>query len=201
MVRGNNDKFYLVNNDYSGLLLAGICGQPKLLLNQAFVSLRQLLIFHRVDWHHESLVGLMKIAEEAGLIETLAKILRPFTRLLFPSLPSSHPALGSILMNFSANLLGLGNAATPFGLKAMQELQEINPNKEEASDAMCTFLAMNTANITLLPATIIGIRLAAGSTNPTEIIGTTLFATTIGFTIALIADGIMRYLHKVRGGD
>ncbi|MDD2432327.1 MAG: nucleoside recognition domain-containing protein [Clostridia bacterium] len=186
----------------AGTILAGICGQPEIITQSAFQA-AQAAVKYSIEligimslW-----LGLMKVAEEAGLIETLAKILRPFTRLLFPSLPSSHPALGSILMNFSANLLGLGNAATPFGLKAMQELQEINPNKEEASDAMCTFLAMNTANITLLPATIIGIRLAAGSTNPTEIIGTTLFATTIGFTIALIADGIMRYLHKVRGGD
>lgn len=181
----------------AGIVLAGIRGQPEVITQSAFQA-AQAAVKYSIEligimslW-----LGLMKVAEEAGLIKTLAKILRPFTKLLFPSLPPNHPALGSILMNFSANLLGLGNAATPFGLKAMQELQEINKNKDEASEAMCTFLAMNTSNITLLPATIIGIRLAAGSANPTEIIGTTLFATTIGFTAALITDGVMRRLHK-----
>jgi spore maturation protein A len=117
-------------------------------------------------------------------------------RLLFPSIPEGHPALGSILMNLSANLLGLGNAATPFGLKAMKELQEINNKKDEASAAMCTFLAMNTACITILPATIISVRITAGSANPTEIVGTTLFATTVGMSIALLVDAIMRRLYR-----
>jgi spore maturation protein A len=181
----------------SGIILAGIRGQPEIITQSAFEA-AQAAVKYSIEligimslW-----LGLMKVAEEAGLIKALAKLLHPFTKLLFPSLPQNHPALGSILMNFSANLLGLGNAATPFGLKAMQELQEINKNRDEASEAMCTFLAMNTSNITLLPATIIGVRLAAGSTNPTEIIGTTLFATTIGFTVALLTDRIMRYLHR-----
>jgi len=183
----------------SGIILAGIRGQPELVTQSAFEA-AQAAVKYSIEligimslW-----LGLMKVAEEAGLIKALARLLRPFTKLLFPSLPQNHPALGSILMNFSANLLGLGNAATPFGLKAMQELQEINNNKDVASDAMCTFLAMNTSNITLLPAMIIGVRLAAGSANPTEIIGTTLFATTIGFTVALLTDRIMRRLHLHR---
>ncbi|MGI6144944.1 MAG: spore maturation protein [Clostridia bacterium] len=181
----------------SGIILAGIRGQPEIITQSAFEA-AQAAVKYSIEligimslW-----LGLMKVAEEAGMIKALAKLLRPFTRLIFPSLPQNHPVLGSILMNFSANLLGLGNAATPFGLKAMQELQEINKNKDEASEAMCTFLAMNTSSITLLPATIIGVRLAAGSANPTEIIGTSLFATTIGFTVALLADRIMRQLHR-----
>jgi len=180
-----------------GIILAAIRGQPEVITQAAFEAAQAAVKYSLELIGIMSLwLGLMKIAEEAGLIKLLAKILRPFTQLLFPSLPQNHPALGSILMNFSANLLGLGNAATPFGLKAMQELQELNKNKDEASEAMCTFLAMNTSNITLLPATIIGIRFAAGSTNPTEIISTTLFATTVGFTVALLTDRIMRYLHR-----
>jgi len=181
----------------SGIMLAGLRGQPDIITQSAFEASQAAVKYSLELIGIMSLwLGLMKVAEEAGLIEALAKLLRPFTKLLFPSVPPNHPALGSILMNFSANLLGLGNAATPFGLKAMQELQEINKEKEVASDAMCTFLAMNTSNITLLPATIIGVRLAAGSANPTEIIGTTLFATTIGFTVALITDRIMRRFHR-----
>ncbi|HHX96540.1 MAG TPA: spore maturation protein [Clostridia bacterium] len=184
-----------------GIVLAGIRGQPEI-ITEAMFQAAQAAVKYALEligimslW-----LGFMKIAEEAGLVKALAKILRPFTQLLFPSLPANHPAVGSIIMNFSANLLGLGNAATPFGLKAMQELQKINPQKNEASEAMCTFLAMNTSNITLLPATIIGIRLAAGSKNPTEIIGTTLFATTLGFMVALITDRIMSCLYQRRRG-
>lgn len=183
----------------SGIFLAGLRGQPEIITQSAFEAAQSAVKYSLELIGIMSLwLGLMKVAEEAGLVKALAKALRPFTRWLFPSLPQNHPAIGSILMNFSANLLGLGNAATPFGLKAMQELQELNQNKEEASDAMCTFLAMNTSNITLIPATIIGIRLAAGSANPTEIVGTTLFATTIGFTVALCTDRIMQRFYKKR---
>lgn len=100
------------------------------------------------------------------------------------------------MMNLSANLLGLGNAATPFGLKAMQQLQTLNKRPEEASEAMCTFLALNTSCITLIPATIIGIRTAAGSADPTEIVGTTIFATAIGMTAAIVADRILRERYR-----
>ena len=107
--------------------------------------------------------------------------------------------MGAILLNLSANILGLGNAATPFGLKAMQELQSINKGSNEASDAMITFLALNTSCITLVPATIIGVRVAAGSANPTEIVGTTIFATSVGMILAVTFDRIFRYFAKKRG--
>ena len=116
-------------------------------------------------------LGIMKIAEKGGLVAALAKMLRPLMVRLFPSVPSQHPAMGAIILNLSANMLGLGNAATPFGMKAMQELQTLNNDSDEASTAMCTFLALNTSCITLIPATIIGVRLSFGSANPTEIVG------------------------------
>ena len=121
-------------------------------------------------------LGVMKIAEQAGLISIIAKVVKPITKFLFPDVPQDHPAIGSIIMNISANMLGLGNAATPFGLKAMEELDKINPEKGTATNAMCTFLAINTAGLTLIPATAIAIRAASGSSDPAIIIGTSLFA-------------------------
>jgi len=137
-------------------------------------------------------LGVMKVAEEAGLIKIIANSLKPFTRRLFPDIPSDHPAMSSIIMNISANMLGLGNAATPFGLKAMEDMEEINPNKGTASNSMVTFLAINTAGLTLIPATAIAIRAASGSSNPAIIIGTSIFgafcATVAGVTAAKIIE-------------
>lgn len=137
-------------------------------------------------------LGLMKIAEEAGLIRMIAKGVRPLTKFLFPSVPHDHPAIGSIIMNLSANMLGLGNAATPFGLKAMEQLDELNTEKGTATNAMCMFLAVNTAGLTLIPATAIAVRAAAGSSDPTIIIGTSFFgafcATTVGILSAKIFE-------------
>lgn len=143
-------------------------------------------------------LGLLEIARQAGLIRILARLLRPLTVLLFPGVPPNHPALGAIIMNISANILGLGNAATPFGLKAMEELQKLNPQKETATDAMCTFLAANTSCITLVPATIVGVRVAAGSVNPTEIAGPTMFATGFTMIVTLFADFCWRNFFRAR---
>lgn len=137
-------------------------------------------------------LGLMHLAEKAGFIRAIARVFGPFIRLLFPSLRKDSPAIGAIIMNLSANVLGLGNAATPFGLKAMQELQKENPEPEVASPAMCTFLALNTSCLTLVPATIIGVRLKANSANPTEIIGPTIVATGCAMTVAILADYYFR---------
>lgn len=114
--------------------------------------------------------GLMNIAEKSGLIKIIAKVVRPVLRLLFPEIPKKHPAMGSIVMNLAANFLGLGNAATPLGLKAMADLQGLNPKKDTATNAMCMFLVMNTSAIQLIPATVIAIRTDAHSANPAEII-------------------------------
>ena len=137
-------------------------------------------------------LGVMKVAEEAGLIAFLARVLKPVMKRLFPEIPSDHPAIGSMIMNISANMLGLGNAATPFGLKAMEEMEVLNPNKGVASNSMITFLAINTAGLTLIPATAIAVRAAAGSSNPAIIIGTSIFgascATIAGVSAAKLVE-------------
>ncbi|HBV89123.1 nucleoside recognition domain-containing protein [Desulfosporosinus sp.] len=141
-------------------------------------------------------LGIMRLAEEAGLVRGIARIFGPAIRRLFPTLRQDSPALGAIIMNLSANILGLGNAATPFGLKAMQELQKENSTPDEASPAMITFLALNTSCITLIPATIIGVRLNANSANPTEIIGTTIVATGSAMFVAIFVDYFIRRRRK-----
>ena len=137
-------------------------------------------------------LGVMKVAEEAGLIKIIAGALKPITKRLFPEVPHDHPAIGSMVMNISANMLGLGNAATPFGLKAMEELDKLNPNKGTATNSMVTFLAINTAGMTLIPATAIAVRAAQGSANPTVIIGTSIFgafcAVVVGLTAAKLFE-------------
>ncbi|AJY77211.1 nucleoside recognition domain-containing protein [Paenibacillus beijingensis] len=133
-------------------------------------------------------LGLMRIAEDAGLLRKLASLMGPLVRLLFPDVPKNHPAMGYIMSNMSANLLGLGNAATPMGIKAMQELQKLNADKETASPAMCTLLALNTSSITLVPTTLIAIRMNYGSASPADIVGTTLAATAVATAAAIAAD-------------
>lgn len=132
-------------------------------------------------------LGMMRIAERAGMVAMLARALSPILRWIFPEVPRQHPAMGAMVMNIAANMLGLSNAATPLGIKAMEELQEINPEKETASNAMVMFMALNTASVQLVPATVIGILAVAGSTQPTSIIGSTLVATFIGTIAAIFA--------------
>lgn len=144
-------------------------------------------------------LGVMKVAEEAGLIKIIARAVRPITKFLFPDVPSDHPAMGSMIMNISANMLGLGNAATPFGLKAMEELDKLNPNKGTATNAMITFLAVNTAGLTLIPATAIAIRAAAGSSDPAIIIGTAIFGALCATTVGITATKVMEKFPLKKG--
>lgn len=137
-------------------------------------------------------LGLMKIAEKAGLISLLAKIMAPIMRIIFPDVPVDHPAMGSMLLNISANILGLGNAATPLGIKAMEELQELNPNKVIATNAMCTLLVVNTAGFAIVPATIIGIRTAQGSSNPFAIILPVMIASGTATIMGVIMAKILQ---------
>lgn len=132
-------------------------------------------------------LGLMKIAEEGGLLKILARLIRPLMIRLFPDVPADHPAMGAMILNMSANMLGLGNAATPFGIKAMQELNRLNPVKGCATDSMVLFLAINTSSITLLPTGVIALRASAGSTDPAGILPTTLFATLCSTVAAVVA--------------
>lgn len=136
--------------------------------------------------------GLMKIAEDAGLMKLIAKLMRPLTRVLFPDVPPDHPAVGAVLLAMSANILGLGNACTPLGIKAMEELQTLNPNKDTASNSMCTFVAITASSLTLIPTTVIAFRTAAGSANPTAVVGTTIVATTASTLAAIIVDRLLR---------
>ncbi len=140
-------------------------------------------------------LGVMRVAEQAGLINHLARLVRPITVRLFPDVPADHPAVGSMIMNISANMLGLGNAATPFGLKAMEELDKLNPKHGVATDAMVTFLALNTSCVTLIPATAIAVRAAAGSPDPAFIIGTSFLAS---LTATIFAVIISKLLSRVR---
>lgn len=127
--------------------------------------------------------GLMNIADKSGLVQYIARLLRPLLEFIFPEVPKRHRAMGTIVMNLVANMLGLGNAATPLGLKAMVELQKLNPKKDTATDAMSMFLVLNTSFVQLIPATVIAIRSAQGSKNPAEIIGT-VWVASICATIA-----------------
>lgn len=145
-------------------------------------------------------LGLMKVAEEAGLVAALARGVRPIMRRLFPSVPPEHPAMGAMLMNISANVLGLGNAATPFGVKAMRELEALNPHKGTASDAQALFCALNTASVQLIPATVIALRAAAGSRAPGEIIGATIVASVCGATAAVLAAKLLGRLFPTPAG-
>jgi spore maturation protein A len=146
-------------------------------------------------------LGVMKIAEQAGIIRLLAAAIAPITRRLFPEVPTDHPAMGAMVLNIAANWLGLSNAATPFGLKAMEELQKLNPKSDTATNAMVMFLGVNTASITLIPATMIGLRVAMGSANPAEIIGTTIFASACATVTAMIAVKLLGRLRAFRKDD
>ena len=137
-------------------------------------------------------LGMMKIAKKSGLIEIIAKIIKPLTKRLFNEIPENSPAIGDIAMSFSANALGLANAATPIGIKAMEELQKQNIDKKSASNAMCMFLAMSTAGFQLIPATVISVLIGIGYKNPTEIIAPTLLVTTIAFLSAIAVAKIFQ---------
>lgn len=176
-----------------GVIYAVINGKMEA-VNQAIfksasdgVTLCLGLIFILVFW-----LGIMKIAEESGLLEKLSRLVKPLLSRLFPDVPSDHPAMGYIVSNFVANLFGLGNAATPLGIKAMEQLKELNGGSNEASRSMITLLAINTAGLTLIPTTVIAIRMKLGAANPTDIVGTTLFATICSTTCAIIVD---RYFY------
>jgi spore maturation protein A len=137
-------------------------------------------------------LGIVKIAEDSGLMSLLAKAIAPVMKRLFPDVPDNHPAMGSMTMNIAANMLGLSNAATPLGLKAMEDLETLNKRPGVATNAMCTFLTINTAGLQLIPATMVGILASTGSTNPAAIIGVTIASTCIaliaGVTVAKILE-------------
>ncbi|MHB9146460.1 MAG: nucleoside recognition domain-containing protein [Symbiobacteriia bacterium] len=185
----------------AGVLVAGATGRVDLITSSItdqagtatnlILGLAGIMVF----W-----MGMMNIAAKSGLMQVFARLLRPLVMRLFPDVPPDHPAAGAILMNVSANFLGLGNAATPLGLNAMQELQKLNDDPETASPAMCTFLALNTAAVTLVPATVVALRAAAGSASPADIVGPTFVATLAAATMAISLDRVFRRGLRPRKG-
>ncbi|MCP3738677.1 nucleoside recognition domain-containing protein [Rossellomorea sp. BNER] len=179
-----------------GLIFAVINGKMKEVNEAIFQSANDAvtlcigLISILVFW-----LGMMKIAEESGLLDKLSSLFRPFVKKLFPDIPDHHPAMGYILSNMMANMFGLGNAATPLGIKAMEQLKELNGGKTEASRSMITFLAINTSSITIIPTTVIAIRMNYDSASPTEIVGPAILATLISAIAAIFID---RYFHYRR---
>jgi spore maturation protein SpmA/spore maturation protein SpmB len=174
------------------VLLGGATGTLQQVGDQAIVAantaltLAAALFAIMVLW-----LGLMRLADRAGLVHRLGLALKPIMVWLFPEVPPDHPAMGAIIMNMAANILGLNNAATPLGLRAMNELESLNPRPGVATNAMCMLLAINTSSITLIPVTIIGILVAAHGKNPTAIIGTSLAATVIAHAAAITAAKVL----------
>src|SRR5215470_15947092 len=144
-------------------------------------------------------LGVMRLAERAGLVTLLARALRPLLKRLFPDVPPDHPAMGSMVMNIGANMLGLGNASTPLGLRAMKDLESLNPRPGTATNAMCTFLAINTSSIQLIPVTAIAILAANRSTNPSSIVGTSIMAGACSVICAVAAAKFLERLPAFRG--
>ncbi|MBD3387256.1 hypothetical protein GF407_20290 [candidate division KSB1 bacterium] len=181
------------------VIIGAISGQIKEVTEAAFdtassaVEIALSLIGIMTLW-----LGIMKIAEDAGLIKLLARAIRPVSNFLFPSIPKDHPAIGAIVLNLSANWLGLGNAATPMGIKAMEHLQTLNEKKDTATDAMIMFLALNTASITLIPMTIIAVRTGLGSGQPTAIIGTTIFSSVTATITAITVVKLIQAFSRKR---
>src|SRR3954462_239226 len=172
----------------AAVLLGGINGQLQAVADGAIkgaetaVTLALGLIGVMTVW-----LGVMKLAERSGLVLALSRFLRPVLRILFPDVPAEHPAMGSMVMNIAANILGLVNAATPLGLRAMKHLESLNPHPGTATNAMCTFLATNTGSVQLIPITAIAILATAGSKAPYAIVGTSLIATCFSSAAGLIA--------------
>ena len=183
----------------AGIIFAAISGEVDALNNAIFAAAEDapMLIIELCGmiclW-----TGLMKIAERSGLVNLIGKALSPIIRRLFPDIPKGHPAFSAIIMNVAANFLCIGNAATPFGLKAMEQLQSLNPDKSRATPSMITFLVLNTSCITLMPTLVISMRVSAESASPAAIVGPTIIASTIGLCFALIFDRLMRAFYYRR---
>ncbi len=141
-------------------------------------------------------LGLLKIAEKAGLVEKIASAARPIFRPLFPGVPEGHPAISAMLLNIAANMLGLGNAATPFGIKAMEELEKLNPTPGTATNAQVLFLAINTASLQLVPTTVIALRASAHSSDPAGILVPTLASTLCALTVAIVVAKLLERVWK-----
>jgi len=175
-----------------GVFVAVVTGKAGIINDVILMDAQEAIIFAiSLTGIMSVWLGLMNIAKKSGLIKSFSMLMRPITKLLFPSIPSDHPAISSIIMNMVANMLGAGNSATALGLKAMEELQGLNPNKKVASDAMCMFLVINMSSIQLIPLTVLKIRADAGSAFPEEIIITSIFATAVSTLVGIMVCKIL----------
>src|SRR5690554_5721372 len=179
-----------------GLLVAAVTGRIEATTQAAFDGARSAVeLCFALIGIYSLWLGLMKVAEKAGLVKALSKKMTGLLKFLFPDVPAGSPAMGAMTMNIIANMLGLGNAATPLGLKAMKELNSLNHDKSTASNAMCMFIVINTSSIQLIPTTVIALRSAAGSANPAETLGTTLIATLCSSLVGIFAVTILRRFY------
>lgn len=196
----------MMNYIWAGLVLSGIItafftgeltAVSESSLNAAKTAVQVVLALMGVMalW-----LGLMKIAKQSGLMDVFAKVIRPLIDLIFPELKKNKKAKAAITMNVAANAIGLANAATPFGLKAMEEMQKDNPKKDTASNAMCTFLTINTAGIQLIPMSVIGILVGLGAKNPAEIIAPCLIVTVLTQIIAILTVKLLQKWNGQQGG-
>lgn len=180
----------------TGIIYAALNGNIDMITNsvitaaESSVTLSFKLVGVMCFW-----LGLMKIADKAGIVKIITKILQPVMKHIFRNIPEDHPAMGAIIMTVSANMLGLGNAVTPLGIKAMQEMQSLNSDKSVATPAMCTFLAICTTGFTIVPATVIALRAAVGSVNPAEIVGVTIIVSLFTTVMVLIFDFFCRIIY------
>ncbi len=180
-----------------GIIVSIINGQIEELASSIFqASTNTMEIAIRLAGPMALWSGMLKIAREADLTKLMAKIIKPVFKLIFPEIVDDDAALGAILLNISANIMGLGNSATPLGIKAMKELQRLNKDHRRASRAMCTLLALNTSSLTIIPATVISLRAASGSVNPALITVTTIFATSISTLTAIFMDKTFRIFTR-----
>jgi len=195
----------MLNYIWLGLILAaalvgGLTGHLPEVTNGAFKTARDAVMDIALPLAGIMAIwlGMMRLAEQSGFVQVLARVLKPLMRRLFPDVPPDHPAMGSMVMNMAANMLGLGNAATPLGLRAMSDLEKLNPRPGVATNAMCTFLAINTSSIQLIPATVIGILAVSGSVNPTAIVSTSFMATVCAAVSAVVAVKLLEKLPAFR---
>lgn len=177
----------------AAFLAAAVTGRPDLMTKAAISASKDAvetaigLVGVMSLW-----LGLLRVGEKAGLLEILARFLQPVARRLFPQVPRDHPAMGAIVANLAANLMGIAGAATPLGLRAMKELKSLGGGGDEATPAMCTFVALNTTALTIVPATVIAFRGLAGSASPADIVLPTIIVTAASSGAALLADAFFR---------
>ena len=193
IIHGDSNIFLFTPEPIKFRILGKVANDGLLKTAETAVTIALGLIGIMALW-----LGIMKIAEAAGLITLLAKMAKPLMVRLFPDVPPEHPAMGAMLSNMAANFLGLSNAATPLGLKAMEELNKLNPNAGTATNAMCMFLTINTSAITLIPATVIAIRLSLGSKNPSDIIIPTFIATVIALTCGILFNRFIQRFFPIK---